>query len=93
MEQLEAFMGDCKAGSTTPVGDQKIINNRKRGISEAVSLVMYQKQSNEITGQLAIIRGEIKVADGILSRSLEIKDKPVGNGQKQAALKQPEFTI
>ncbi len=93
-EQLETFMERCEAERVHLVGERKTDNNRKRRTTNEAGLEAFLKRSKEITSQLAVIRNEVKAANGILSRTHETKNKPVGNEhRKEDASKQPELVV
>ncbi len=91
-EHLEAFLERSAAESTRLIDERKTVNSRKRRTTEDVSFEEYQKRSDEITGHLAVIRSEVKAANGILSRSLKIVNMPLSNEhQKEDLSKRPEL--
>jgi hypothetical protein len=92
--QLQAFIEHNGTERERLVGERKNVNNQKRRTPDAASLAGYQKRSEEITGQLAVIRSEVKAANGVLSRSLETRNKSAGNDhQKEDVPKHPEWVI
>lgn len=89
-EQLEAFIERREAERVHLVSRRKTINNRKRRTIAGAGLEELQIQSKEITSQIAEIRMDNKVANEILSRSIETKNKPADNEhQKEDSSKQP----
>lgn len=93
-EQLEAFIKHSEAERAHLVSERKAVNNRKRRTTDEVSLEKYQTQSKEVTRQLAVIRSELKAANEVLFRSIEIKNEPADSErQKEDCSMKPELVI
>lgn len=84
-EQLEAFLERREAEHVHLVSERNAINNRKRRTTAGVGMEELQIQSKEITSQIAEIRIDNKVANGILSRSRQTKGQLVSEGKVSLA--------
>ena len=74
-EQLSAYRSSIEARMDTIATERKSLRNRARtcrGEAQAASL---REQAAELTGQLSVLRREIKLCEGIRARSQEIPQK------------------
>lgn len=85
-EQLSAYQSSIEARMHTLADERKSLRNRARSCWDDTQAASYQEQASELTGQLSVLRREVKLCEGIRARSEVIPQK-----LKQAKQEEQEY--
>jgi hypothetical protein len=85
-EQLSAYQSSIEARMDTGAAERRSLRNRVRNCRDVNLAVSLREQAAALTGQLSVLRREIKMCEGIRVRSQEIPLK-----LKQAKLEEQKY--
>jgi len=74
-EQLSAYQSSIEARMDTVAAERRSLRNRVRNCRDVNLAVSLREQAAALTGQLSVLRREIKLCEGIRVRSQEIPQK------------------
>ncbi|MDD2302839.1 MAG: relaxase/mobilization nuclease domain-containing protein [Eubacteriales bacterium] len=74
-EQLSAYQSSIEARMDTIAAGRKSLRNRARNCRDDTQAASFREQATELTGQLSILRREVKLCESIRARSEVIPQK------------------
>ena len=74
-EQLSAYLSSIKACMNDVTSERKSLRSRARSCHNTSLATSLRAQATELSGQLSVLRREIKMCESIRSRSMEIPQK------------------
>ncbi len=74
-EQLFIYQSTLEQEISALYADRKAIYNRIRRCKDDVQIAVYKEQISELSKKLSLLRKEVKLCTGIVSRSEEMKQK------------------
>jgi hypothetical protein len=94
-EHLLTYQNDLEQEITTLIDERKSLFNRLRRCKDDEQILAYKKQISGISKKLSMLRKEVKLCTGILSRSedmkqklLQIKQEEIHQGKEEKAYEQ-----
>ncbi len=85
-EQLSAYQSSIEARMDIITAERKSLRNRARSCRDSTQAASLREQATKLTGQLSVLRREVKLCTGIRERSEVIPQKV-----KQAKLEEQEY--
>ncbi len=74
-EQLLTYQNELKQEMTALINERKSFNNNLRRCKDDKQILAYKEQISGISKKLSLLRREVKLCTGILSRSEDMKQK------------------
>ena len=74
-EQLSAYQSSIEARMNTVTAERQSLRNRARTCHDETQAASLWEQATTLTGQLSVLRREVKLCEGIRARSQEIPQK------------------
>ncbi len=94
-EQLLTYQNDLEQEVTTLIDERKSLYNRLRRCKDDEQILAYKEQISGISKKLSMLRKEVKLCTGIMSRSeemkqklLQIKQEEIHQGKEEKAYEQ-----
>lgn len=91
-EQLLTYQNELEQEMTVMIDERKSLYNRLRRCKDDDQILAYKEQISELSKKLSLLRKEVKLCTGILSRSEEMKQKLLQIKQEEINQRKEEKT-